>query len=42
MSKIKIIAFLIFGFIVYKIFVAVKNFEIGVNKQVAEIEKNGF
>ena len=42
MSKIKIIAFLVLGFIVYKIFVAVKNFEIGVNKQVAEIEKMGF
>ena len=42
MSKIKIIAFFILGFIVYKIFVAVKNFEIGVNKQVAEIEKMGF
>ena len=42
MSKIKIIAFLILGFIVYKIFVAVKNFEIGVNKQVTEIEKMGF
>ena len=42
MSKIKIIAFIILGFIVYKIFVAVKNFEIGVNKQVAEIEKMGF
>ena len=42
MSNIKIIAFLILGFIVYKIFVAVKNFEIGVSKQVAEIEKIGF
>ena len=42
MSKIKIIAFIILAFIVYKIFVAVKNFEIGVNKQVAEIEKMGF
>ena len=42
MSKIKIIAFLVLGFIVYKTFVAVKNFEIGVNKQVAEIEKMGF
>ena len=42
MSKIKIIAFLISGFIIYKIFVAVKNFEIGIDKQVAQIEKMGF
>ena len=42
MSKIKIIAFLILGFIVYKIFIAVKNFEIGIDKQVAQIEKMGF
>jgi len=42
MGKIKIIAFLILGFIIYKVFIAVKNFELGVNKQVAEIEKMGF
>tara|TARA_S200000501_G_scaffold359531_1_gene385566 strand:+ start:344 stop:688 length:345 start_codon:yes stop_codon:yes gene_type:complete len=42
MSKVKIIAFLILGFIVYKIFVAVENFEIGVNKQVAKIDEMGF
>jgi len=41
MGKIKIIAFLILGFIIYKVFIAVKNFELGVNKQVAEIEKMG-
>ena len=42
MSKIKIIAFLILGFIIYKVFIAVKNFEVGLNKQVAEIEKMAF
>ena len=42
MSKIKIIAFLILGFIIYKVLIAVKNFEVGLNKQVAEIEKMGF
>ena len=42
MSKIKIVAFLILCFIIYKVFIAVKNFEVGVNQQVAEIEKMGF
>ncbi len=42
MSKIKIVAFLILGFIVYKVFVFVKNFEVGIDTQVAEIEKMGF
>ena len=42
MGKIKIIAYLILGFIIYKVFTTIKNFELGVNKQVAEIEKMGF
>ncbi len=42
MSKFKIIVFIILGFIIYKGFVAIKNFEIGINKQVAEIEKMEF
>ena len=36
MSKIKIIAFLVLGFIVYKVFVAVKDFEVGLDKQDRE------
>ena len=42
MSKIKIVLILILAFIIYKVFIAVKNFEVGVTKQVAEIEKMGF
>ena len=42
MSKIKFVFLLILGFIIYKGFVAIKNFEIGVNKEVAQIEKMGF
>ena len=42
MGKIKIIAFIVLAFIIYKVFVAVKNFEVGLDKQVAEIEKMGF
>ena len=42
MGKIKIIAFIILAFIIYKVFVTVKNFEVGLDKQVAEIEKMGF
>ena len=42
MSKIKIFLILILAFIIYKGFIAVKNFEVGVTKQVAEIEKMGF
>ena len=42
MGKIKIIAFIILAFIIYKVFVAVKNFEVGLDKQVAEVEKMGF
>ena len=39
MGKIKIIFFLILAFIVYKGAVVIKNFEIGVDNKVAEIEK---
>ena len=39
MSKIKILFFLIFVFVVYKGVVAFKNFEIGVDDRVAEIEE---
>jgi hypothetical protein len=42
MSKIKFVFLLIIGFIIYKGFVAIKNFEIGVDKEVAQIEKMGF
>ena len=39
MSKIKILFFLILAFVVYKGVVAFKNFEIGVDDRVAEIEE---
>ena len=39
MSKIKIVLYLVLAFIVYKGFVAIKNFEIGVDKRVAQIEE---
>ena len=39
MSKIKIMFFLIFAYIIYKGVVSIMNFEIGVSKKVAEIEK---
>ena len=42
MGKIKIIAFIILAFIIFKVFDAVKNFEVGLDKQVAEVEKMGF
>ena len=42
MGKIKIIAFIVLAFIIYKVFVSVKNFEVGLDKQVAEIEQMGF
>ena len=42
MGKIKIIFLIIIGFIVYKGFVAIKNFEIGIDKEVAKIEEMGF
>ena len=39
MSKIKFIFYLILAFIAYKGFVAFKNFEIGVENRVVEIEE---
>ena len=39
MSKIKIMFILIFAYIIYKGVVSIMNFEIGVSKKVAEIEK---
>ena len=42
MSKIKILLILILAFIIYKVFIAVKDFEVGLDKRVAEIEKMGF
>ena len=41
MSKIKIIVFIILFFIVYKAFVAVKDFELGIGEKVAQIEGIG-
>ena len=43
MSKIKIVFYLILAFVAYKGYVAFKNFEIGVEDRVVEIEeKAGF
>ena len=43
MSKIKFVFYLILAFVAYKGFVAFKDFEIGVDNRVAEIEeKAGF
>ena len=39
MSKFKIIAFLVLGFIVYKVFVAVKDFEVGLDKRINHFPK---
>ena len=39
MSKIKIAFYLVLAFIIYKGFVAVQNFEIGVEDRVAQIEE---
>ena len=39
MSKIKIVFYLVLIFLVYKGFVAIKNFEIGVDNRVAQIEE---
>ena len=39
MGKIKIIFFFILAFIIYKGVVVIKNFEIGVENKVAEIER---
>ena len=41
MSKFKIITFLVLGFIVYKIFVAVKDFEVGLDKRIEKVEALG-
>ncbi len=41
MSKIKIIAFLILGFIVYKVFVTVEDFEVGLDKRIEKVEALG-
>ena len=41
MSKIKIIAFLILGFIVYKVFVTVKDFEVGLDQRIEKVEALG-
>ena len=39
MGKIKIIFLIIIAFIIYKVVVALKDFEIGVSKKVSEIEE---
>ena len=39
MGKIKIIFLIIVAFIIYKVVVALKDFEIGVSKKVSEIEE---
>ena len=39
MSKLKIILFLILAFVFYKGFIAIKNFQIGVDKKVLQIEE---
>ena len=39
MSKIKIVFFLILGFVFYKGYVAFTNFEIGVSSRVTELEE---
>ena len=39
MSKIKIIGLLILFFVIYKVVVTLKNFEIGVGDRVSKIEK---
>ena len=39
MSKIKIVFYLVLAFIAYKGFVAFKNFEIGVDDRVAQLEE---
>ena len=39
MSKIKIVFYLVLVFVIYKGYVAFKNFEIGVGDRVAKIEE---
>jgi hypothetical protein len=41
MSKFKIVAFFVLGFIVYKVFVAVKDFEVGLDKRIEKVEALG-
>ena len=41
MSKLKIISFLVLGFIVYKVFGAVKDFEVGLDKRIEKVEALG-
>ena len=41
MSIFRIITFLVLGFIVYKVFVAVKDFEVGLDKRVEKVEALG-
>ncbi len=39
MSKLKILLFLVLGFVFYKGFIAIKNFQIGVDKKIVQIEE---
>ena len=41
MSIFRSITFLVLGFIVYKVFVAVKDFEVGLDKRVEKVEALG-
>ena len=41
MSIFRIITFLVLCFIVYKVFVAVKDFEVGLDKRVEKVEALG-
>ena len=41
MGKIKIVFFIIIGFVIYKAFVAIKDFDVGVGSRVAMIEEQG-
>ena len=41
MSKLKIMAFIVLGFIVYKVFVGVKDFEVGLDKRIEKVEALG-
>ncbi len=41
MSKFKVIAFLVLGFIVYKVFFAVKDFQVGLDKRIEKVEALG-
>ena len=39
MSKLRIVLFLVIAFVFYKGFIAIKNFQIGVDKKVVQIEE---